>query len=106
MILQELNRMLDGIQGVGHVYGNFPENQEVPYIAYQATEDNPIYSDGRIIYSESSVSMNLVTRFRDLSAESYIDSMLIRCGVQYSKNYEVDAEQKTHTVTYNFTIEK
>ena len=48
--------------------------------------------------------MNLVTRYRDLAAESYIDRMLRECGVQYAKTYEIDGEQKTHTVTYQFTV--
>lgn len=104
MTLQDLRRILDGIENVGHCYGYFPENQEVPYIAYYATEANPIYSDGQIIYSEDSVTMNLVTRYRDLAAESYIDRMLRECGVQYAKTYEIDGEQKTHTVTYQFTV--
>lgn len=104
MTLQDLRRILDGIENVGHCYGYFPENQEVPYIAYYATEANPIYSDGQIIYSEDSVTMMLVTRYRDLSAENYIDRMLTQYRVQYSKTYDVDPEQKIHTVTYTFTV--
>ena len=42
MTLQDLNRILDGIENVGHCYGYFPENQEVPYIAYYATGENQI----------------------------------------------------------------
>mgnify|MGYP006958169063 FL=1 len=67
MTLQDLKIILDGIENVGHCYGYFPENQEVPDIAYYATEENPIYSDGQIIYSEDSVTMMLVTRYRDLA---------------------------------------
>lgn len=104
MTLQELNAILDNIPDVGHVYGYFPENQEVPYIAYTATQENPIFSDGRIIYSESSVTLNLVTRYRDLSAECYIDRLLCSWGIQYAKRYDIDGEQKTHTVTYEFTV--
>ena len=104
MTLQDLRRILDGIENVGHCYGYFPENQEVPYIAYYATEANPIYSDGQIIYSDDSVTMMLVTRYRDLSAENYIDRMLTQYRVQYSKTYDVDPEQKIHTVTYTFTV--
>lgn len=104
MTLQDLNKILDGIEGVGHCYGYFPENQELPYIAYSAENMLPIFSDGRIVYSEESITMNLVTRYRDLSAESYIDSMLTKYCVQFSKNYEIDDEQKTHTVVYQFTV--
>ena len=104
MTLQDLKIILDGIENVGHCYGFFPENQEFPYIAYYATESNPIYSDGHIIYSEDSVTMMLVTRYRDLAAESYIEKMFRKYGVQYAKTYEVDPEQKIHTATYNFTV--
>lgn len=104
MTLQDLKIILDGLETVGHCYGYFPENQEVPYIAYNSTEENPIYSDGQIVYSEESVTMILVTRYRDLSAESYIEKMLRKYGVQYAKTFEVDPEQKIHTVTYNFTV--
>ena len=105
MTLQDLKQALDRVPNVGHVYGNFPENQEVPYIAYTATEENPIYSDGRIIYSESSIELNLVTRYRDLGAEDYIDRLLTACHTQYNKTYAVDGEQKIHTTTYTFTTE-
>ena len=104
MTLHDLKCILDGIENVGHVYGNFPENQEVPYIAYYATAENPIFSDGKIVYSETSVTMILVTRYRDLAAEHYIDRMLSQYSVQYAKSYEIDGEQKIHTVTYTFTM--
>lgn len=104
MTLQDLNRILDGIENVGHCYGYFPENQEVPYIAYNSTNDNPIFSDGGIIYNEESVTMILVTRYRDLAAESYIERMFRKYGVQYAKTFEVDPEQKIHTATYQFTV--
>lgn len=104
MTLQEFNAIIDSVPNVGHVYGNFPENQEVPYIAYTATQENPIYSDGKIIYSESSIVLNLVTRYRDLSAECYIDQLLCKSGIQFAKRYDIDAEQKTHTATYEFVF--
>lgn len=104
MTLQELNAILGNIPNVGHVYGNFPENQEVPYIVYTATQENPIYSDGVIIYSEESITLNLVTRYRDLSAEAYIGRLLCDHGVQYATRFESDPDQKTHTVIYEFTI--
>lgn len=104
MTLQDLKIILDGIENVGHCYGYFPENQEVPYIAYNSTNDNPIFSDGGIIYNEESVTMILVTRYRDLAAESYIERMFCKYGVQYAKTFEVDPEQKIHTATYQFTV--
>ena len=104
MTLQDLKIILDGIENVGHCYGYFPDNQEVPYIAYNSTNDNPIYSDGKIVYNEESVTLNLVTRYRDLSAEAYIEMMFRRFGVQYAKTCEVDPEQKIHTATYQFTV--
>ena len=48
--------------------------------------------------------MMLVTRYRDLAAERYIEKMFRKYGVQYAKTYEVDPEQKIHTVTYTFTV--
>ena len=48
--------------------------------------------------------MILVTRYRDLSAEAYIEKMFRKYGVQYAKTYEVDPEQKIHTATYIFTV--
>ena len=104
MTLQDLKIILDGIENVGHCYGYFPDNQEVPYIAYNSTNDNAIYSDGQIVYNEESVTLNLVTRYRDLSAEAYIEMMFRRYGVQYAKTFEVDPEQKIHTATYQFTV--
>ena len=105
MNLLELKKALDQIPNVGHVYGSFKENQEVPYITYEATEENPIFCDGKIIYSESTITMNLVTRQRDCCAESFIENLLDAFRTQYNKTYAFDNEQKTHTVTYTFTIE-
>lgn len=104
MTLQDLKIILDGIENVGHCYGYFPENQEVPYIAYNSTNDNPIFSDGIIVHNEESVTMILVTRYRDLSAEAYIEKMFRKYGVQYAKTFDVDPEQKIHTATYTFTV--
>ena len=104
MTLQDLKVILDGIENVGHCYGYFPDTQEVPYIAYNSTNDNAIFSDGQIVYNEESVTMILVTRYRDLAAESYIERMFRKYGVQYAKTFEVDPEQKIHTATYQFTV--
>lgn len=104
MTLQDLKIILDGIENVGHCYGYFPENQEVPYIAYNSTEEHPIFSDGQIVYCEESVTMILVTRYRDLAAENYIDRMFRQYSVQFAKTFDVDAEQKIHTTTYQFTV--
>ena len=104
MTLADLNTALNGITGVSHCYGFYPENQEAPYIAYNSTQSNPIFSDGQIVYSEDSVTLILVTRYRDLTTESTIDSILSSNGVQYVKTYDVDGEHKAHTTTYNFTL--
>ena len=103
MTLQDLKTALDGIENVARIYGYFPENQEAPYIAYYSTNDNQIFADGQLVYSEETVTMLFVSRHRDLETESYIDGMLTQNGVQFSKEYDLDPEQKIHTVTYNFT---
>ena len=104
MTMQELPILLGGVKGIANCYGYFPDNQDPPYICYYSTSSNPIFSDGLIVYSEESVTMKLVTLYRDLAAECYIDRMLAEHGVQYSKNYETDPDQKIHTVEYNFTV--
>ena len=103
MTLQDLNTVLDGIN-IAHCYGYFPENQEAPYIAYNATVENQIFSDGKTVYSESSVTLILVTRYRDINTESSLEELLQSNGVQYAKTYDVDGEQKIHTTTYEFTV--
>ena len=105
MTLAELNTALSGITGVAHCYGFFPENQEAPYIAYSADNTTPIFSDGQNIYSEEAVTLVLVTRYRDLSTEATLDALLTANSVPFSKTMEVDGEQKTHTTTYNFTLQ-
>lgn len=105
MTLAGLNTLLSGITGVAHCYGFFPENQEAPYIAYSAESLNPIYSDGQLVYGEETVTLVLVTRYRDLAVESTLDGIFATNGVQYSKTMEIDGEQKTHSVTYTFTLQ-
>lgn len=103
MTLQELKTALDGIENVAKIYGYFPDDQEVPYIAYYSTIDNQIFADGQLVYSEETVTMIFVSRYRDLETESDIDGILAQNGVQFSKEYDLDPEQKIHTVTYTFT---
>lgn len=106
MTLQELKTALDGIENVARIYGYFPENQEAPYIAYYSTNDNHIYADGQIVYNEETVTMIFVSRYRDIETECYIDTVLMNNGVQFSKDYELDPDQKIHTVTYTFTVQE
>lgn len=91
--------------GLGHTYGNFPENQELPYVSYRITDTNQIGADGRIIYSEDNIEMQVMTTRRDLALEKAIEDMLSCEHVTYQKSYDVDAEQKIHTVSYTFACE-
>ena len=104
MTLNDFKIILDGVKGVAHCYGYFPDKQEVPYICYYSTNSNPIFCDGIIVFNEESITMKLVTQYRDLAAECYIDRRLTEFGIQYKKNYEADADQKIHTVEYLFTV--
>lgn len=102
--LKKLTEMLSCLD-VGYCYGPFPDNQEVPYISYKATESHPISADGIILYEEESVELILVTKKRDATLEKKIDR-LFRCSqTVYSKETDFDAEQKIHITTYRFTAE-
>ncbi len=105
MNLQLLTEELGKFENLSYVYGSFPDNTEPPYVAYYTTEDNPIFSDGRKVYAEESVELILVTQKRDLCLECQLDDMFYKHGVAIKKSMEFDADQKIHTVTYNFTVD-
>lgn len=106
MNLQLLQEELAKFQGLSHVHGYFPENVEPPYVAFKATEDNPVFSDGRKVYADESVEFIFVTaEKRDYCLECQLDDMFYKHGVAIKKSMEFDADQKIHTVTYNFTVD-
>lgn len=90
---------------IGYCYGNFPENQETPYIAYRTETDNQIFADGVKIYGEESVLMDIYTEKRDLRLENTINCILQDEKVQYTQDFEFDETQKVHIVSYRFTTE-
>lgn len=105
-LTRNLNEMSRKFCNIGFCYGNFPDNQNPPYIAYQTTESNNIVADGRVIYSEEIVEMQLMTKQRDLALEKIVEAMLSREETTYAKSNEMMAEQKICIVTYRFSVTK
>lgn len=105
MTLQELRERLDVLHGVGRCYGPFPEQQEVPYITYHSTQTETIYADGKPVYATEPVTLDLVTRRRDLDLEAALERILCEGCAQFDKSMNFDDVEEIHTATYIFETE-
>ena len=87
------------------IYGPYQDAQAVPYISYTAYERNVIHADGIVIYGEEWIVLQLVTRSRDLTAETLIETFLTSNGIPFDDpDYQFDEKQKIHTTTYYFML--
>lgn len=105
MTLVRLRERLDALQNIGRCYGPFPDEQEVPYITYKATQQNPIYADGQLVYASETVSLELVTKRRDLRLENVIQGILMDEHVSYEMSMDFDETNGIHTATFTFETE-
>lgn len=105
MTLQKLTNLLSLFDTLSYAYGDLPENVEPPYISYHAEEENAIFADGKKVYADEVIILNLITKKRDLRLEAEIDAMFCRTETQATKQYQFDSNQNIHIVTYSFTAE-
>lgn len=105
MTLVRLRERLDALQNIGRCYGPFPDEQELPYITYKATQQNPVYADGQIVYASETVILELVTKRRDFRLENVIQCILMDEHVIYEMSMDFDEENGIHTATFTFETE-
>lgn len=105
MTLEGLKTAVSGLN-IPYAYGYFDGDQPPKYIVYQETLRNVIYADGVPIYSEPWITMQLVSKHRDLTTEAAIMKMLAdNLTACDNPEYEFDEEQGLHVATYIFQIE-
>lgn len=91
--------------GIPFSYGYFEGEQPPKYIVYQESLRNVIWADGVPVYSEPWIVLYLISKNRDLVAESAIYQMLMGNKVPFDDpEYVFDEEQRLHIVTFNFSI--
>ena len=104
MTLPELKTEIAKI-GIPYCYGYFDGEQPPKYIVYQESLRNVIWADGVPVYSEPWIVLYLISKNRDLVAESAIYQMLMGNKVPFDDpEYIFDEEQHLHIVTFNFSI--
>ena len=87
------------------VYGPYQNAKSVPYVSYTAQDRNVIHADGIVIYGEEWIVLQLVTRSRDLTSETLIETFLTSNGIPFDDpDYQFDEKQKIHTTTYYFML--
>lgn len=91
--------------GIPYSYGYFEGEQPPKYIVYNETQRNVIFADGVPVYSEAWIVLYLVTKNRDLVAESAIYQMLMGNKIPFDDpEYVFDEEQRLHISTFYFTL--
>lgn len=100
---------LIGTIGLPYVNGIMKSdtNNQVPaaYIAYHAITANTIYADGVVVYYEGEIALSLITKDRDRTTETAIESALTNGGIDWDgPDYEYDAKQDVHITTWYFQI--
>lgn len=104
MTLTEFKAAVSGL-GVPFAYGTVRDGQAAPYISYYSTSRNQIFADGRPVYAEEWVTLQLVTKVRDISKEQAVLEMLeqneLACG---EPSFDFDEKEHVHIATFFFQI--
>ena len=104
MTLEEFKGIVATI-GIPYAYGYFRDTQAPAYIVYSETYRNAIYADGRVIYAEPYILLQLVTKTRDQAKERLIEAALTANKIAYDwPDYEFDEQQGIHIASYYFPI--
>lgn len=107
MTLQEFAQVITAL-GIPAVYGYYNDEnpQKPPYLAYRATEKNVIHADGIVVYAEEWCVLEFISRYRDLTTERLIETMLTENGIAFgSPECYFDEKQKIHITAYSFMLE-
>ena len=106
MTLAELKAAIKTLN-IPCAYGYFDGEQPPKYIVYRETLRNVIHADGRVIYSEPWITLDLVSKHRDVIAEQAIMRLLTENQIAFDDpEYDFDEEQGIHVATYIFQIEE
>ena len=104
MTLAQLKGIVESI-GLPYAYGYLKETTAPAYIVYSETYRNAIYADGRAIYAEPVILLQLYTKTRSLATERMIEAVLTSNGIAYdSPDYDFDEAQGIHIASYYFPI--
>ncbi len=104
MTLEELGGIISNI-GLPYAYGFIKQSTAPAYIVYSETYRNAIYADGRMIYAEPYILLQLYTKMRSLATERQIEAILAANGIAYdSPDYAFDETQNIHIASYYFPI--
>lgn len=104
MTLTEFAELL-GTLNIPSRYGYFDAKQPVPYIVYMETLRNAIYADGVVVYAEPVITLQLITKHRDIAAESVVVGLLCDNGISFDDpEFYFDDEQDVHVATFTFQI--
>lgn len=104
MTLAQLKTAIDALK-IPYAYGYFDGKQPPKYIVYQESQRNCIYADGVVVYSEPVITLQLISKHRDLTAEQAIIKMLNDNQLAYDDpEYYFDEEEGVHVATFFFQI--
>lgn len=91
--------------GIPFAYGSIKAGQSTPYIAYSATSRNAVYADGVAVYAEEWITLQLVTKVRDIALETQVLELLGTCGLAAGEpDYDFDEKEHVHIASFYFQI--
>ncbi|MBO5921723.1 MAG: hypothetical protein J6S92_06840 [Oscillospiraceae bacterium] len=104
MTLEDFGDLISTLD-IPAVYGYYKSETAPAYITYIVTDKNVIHADGIVIYSEEWIELKLVTKMRDLDAESSIEELLTENQISfYDPDFEFNEKEGIHTATYYFQL--
>lgn len=104
MTLQELYMKLKAGMDIPSAYQEFPAMQAPPYAAFFETDAETITADGIVIAEAQTVEIHLITKTRDLTIESALESVLASCNLVWERSADYDSKQKNHDTVYELTL--
>lgn len=84
----------------------FKGSVTAPYAVYVVTEENSVYADGEIVYSEKSVNFELYHEKTDLNIEYQVEEFFKRHKIGYDKSNSWITEDELVLTIYKINFNR
>lgn len=100
MTLKELQTALNAVYSTA--YWSFPEGQApaMPYMTYFETPSDNFGADNKVYHKRNRVSIELLTRHKDQTAEGNVESKLDSLGLFWNKDETHLDDEDAYEVVY------
>lgn len=101
MTLERLKEILDAT-GLPAVYRSFAKDHapSPPYLVFYSTEENVLYADDELYYSETLISVELYTDAKAPATEKLVEDALRGAGCLWNKYENYWEDERLYEVLY------